>query len=104
MPARSIGAIGWGWGGDLVSSVWLKERVDPGTTWEPRSDVFGARRCTTPQNPVRGQPAEHVTEQGVPGPWNTRLPHFRLEFTPSAGDELQSEYLVPRTRAVEALT
>ncbi|MFN8024623.1 MAG: FAD-binding protein [Acidimicrobiales bacterium] len=92
------------WGGDLVSSVWLKERVDPGTTWEPRSDVFGARRCTTPQNPVRGQPAEHVTEQGVPGPWNTRLPHFRLEFTPSAGDELQSEYLVPRPHAVGALT
>jgi len=31
------------------------------------------------------------------------LPHFRLEFIPSAGDELQSEFLVPRERAVEAL-
>ena len=33
---------------------------------------------------------------GVPGPWHERLPHFRPEFTPSAGEELQSEYLLPR--------
>jgi xylitol oxidase len=39
----------------------------------------------------------------VPGPWNERLPHFRPEFTPSSGEELQSEYLVPREHAVEAL-
>src|ERR1700761_7047592 len=41
-----------------------------------------------------------------PGPWHERLPHFRLEFTPSAGAELQSEYLIPREAArpaVEAL-
>jgi xylitol oxidase len=48
--------------------------------------------------------AEACTEQGgVPGPWFQRLPHFRLEFTPSAGAELQSEYLVPRRDAVAAL-
>jgi xylitol oxidase len=40
---------------------------------------------------------------GVPGPWYERLPHFRMGFTPSAGKELQSEYLVPRDRAVEAI-
>ena len=32
-----------------------------------------------------------------------RLPHFRLDFTPSSGDELQSEYLVPRAAVVPAL-
>jgi xylitol oxidase len=48
--------------------------------------------------------AAACTEQlGVPGPWHLRLPHFRLDFTPSSGDELQSEYLVPRDRAIEAL-
>ena len=48
-------------------------------------------------------PADYATQQGgVPGPWNERLPHFRLEFTPSNGDELQSEYFVPRERAAEA--
>jgi xylitol oxidase len=40
---------------------------------------------------------------GVPGPWYARLPHFRMEFTPSAGEELQTEYLVPRPQAVAAL-
>ncbi|MGH9158967.1 MAG: D-arabinono-1,4-lactone oxidase, partial [Vicinamibacteraceae bacterium] len=37
-------------------------------------------------------------------PWHERLPHFRLKFTPSSGEELQSEYFVPRARALEALT
>ena len=49
-------------------------------------------------------PAEHTTEQGgVPGPWHQRLPHFRPEFAPSFGDELQSEYLVGREHADAAL-
>ena len=39
----------------------------------------------------------------MPGPWFERLPHFRPEFTPSAGDELQSEYLLPVADAVPAL-
>ncbi|MEO8094529.1 MAG: D-arabinono-1,4-lactone oxidase, partial [Pseudolysinimonas sp.] len=46
---------------------------------------------------------------GVPGPWLYRVPHFRLEGTPSAGDEIQTEYFVDRSdgpaalRAVRAL-
>jgi xylitol oxidase len=48
-------------------------------------------------------PVENCTRQlGEPGPSHERLPHFRLEFTPSAGEELQTEYLLPRERAVEA--
>jgi alditol oxidase len=39
----------------------------------------------------------------VPGRWYERLPHFRPEFRPSAGDELQSEYLLPVAQAVPAL-
>jgi xylitol oxidase len=50
-------------------------------------------------------PPEACTEQlGVSGPWHERLPHFRMEHTPSAGDELQSEYFVAREDAVPALT
>ena len=46
----------------------------------------------------------HATRQlGVPGAWSDRLPHFRMEFTPSAGEEIQSEYLVPREHAVAAI-
>jgi len=51
-----------------------------------------------------GIEATPCTEQlGRPGPWHERLPHFRLEFTPSAGEELQSEFFVPRVHAVDAL-
>ena len=88
------------WRGDVVDAVWLKRR----TTQPPAPDeLLGARRAGSPLNPVRGDPTENVTEQGTPGPWHTRLPHFRLEFTPSSGDELQTEYLVPRSAAPQAL-
>jgi xylitol oxidase len=40
---------------------------------------------------------------GVHGPWYERLPHFRMGFTPSSGQELQSEYFVARQNAVEAI-
>jgi xylitol oxidase len=40
---------------------------------------------------------------GVPGPWYERLPHFRMNFTPSSGAELQSEYFVPRDKGYAAI-
>lgn len=45
----------------------------------------------------------NTTERGTPGPWHTRLPHFRAEALPSDGDEIQSEYFVPLDAAAEAL-
>jgi xylitol oxidase len=41
---------------------------------------------------------------GVVGPWYERLPHFRMGFTPSSGKELQSEYFVARSNAVDAIS
>ena len=38
-----------------------------------------------------------------PGPWSQRLPHFRLDSTPSNGDEIQSEYFVDRRHGAAAL-
>jgi xylitol oxidase len=47
---------------------------------------------------------ENATEQlGVVGHSYDRLPHFRLGFTPSSGDELQSEYVVPRHHSAAAV-
>jgi xylitol oxidase len=40
---------------------------------------------------------------GVPGPWLHRIPHFGLEGTPSAGDEIQTEYFVARSDGPDAL-
>jgi alditol oxidase len=92
------------WRAPRIRQAWLKRRADAADSWEPTPRWMGGLLADGPRNPVPGMPAEHCTEQlGVPGPWHERLPHFRLEFTPSAGDELQSEYLLPRTSAIEAL-
>ncbi len=92
------------WVGPTVRQVWRKTRLAPGTAYEPRGDLFGARPATAPLHPLPGIDPVSCTEQlGVPGPWHERLPHFRLAFTPSNGDELQSEYLVPRPHAVAAI-
>jgi xylitol oxidase len=96
------------WRGDRISQVWVKERVDassgaPGDEREPVVAALGATPADGPRHPVPGMPAVNCTEQlGVPGPWFERLPHFRPEFTPSSGDELQAEYLLPRRHAVAA--
>jgi xylitol oxidase len=89
------------WIGDTVDQVWLKNIDDQSPV---RSDFYGASAAEEPRHPVAGMPAESCTEQfGVPGPWYDRIPHFRLQFTPSAGDEVQTEYFVPRRNAVAAL-
>jgi len=79
--------------------VWVKRRTDRAPV-----DFPWAAAATEAMHPVPGMPAVNCTEQfGVPGPWHERLPHFRAEFTPSSGAELQSEYLLPRAAAVDAL-
>ncbi|MFC8343886.1 D-arabinono-1,4-lactone oxidase [Streptomyces sp. NPDC057280] len=87
------------WRAPGFRQVWLKRRTD-----QPLADFPWAAPATEKLHPVPGMPAVNCTEQfGVPGPWHQRLPHFRAEFTPSSGAELQSEYLLPREHAVEAL-
>ncbi|MFE9434504.1 FAD-binding protein [Streptomyces sp. NPDC006640] len=79
--------------------VWLKRRTD-----RPLPDFPWAEPATEAMHPVPGMPARNCTRQfGVPGPWHERLPHFRAEFTPSSGSELQSEYLLARSDALDAL-
>ncbi|MFD0747740.1 D-arabinono-1,4-lactone oxidase [Phytohabitans flavus] len=90
------------WSGPTVRNVWVKRRVDE--PLPPPEQWFGAVRADGPRHPVPAMPAENCTEQlGVPGPWHARLPHFRLEFTPSSGEELQTEYFVARGDAVAGL-
>jgi xylitol oxidase len=97
------------WRAPRLTQAWFKQRLDddgfepgpPPVTDEPWFTATAARAGC---NPVPGLTAENCTEQlGVPGPWHERLPHFRPEFTPSAGDELQSEYLLPAAHAVDAI-
>ncbi|MBM7440361.1 FAD-binding protein [Streptomyces sp. HB132] len=92
-----------GWHGGPIDQVWLKHRVEDGGPRTVPDRWHGATLAQGPRHPVPGVAAEHCTEQqGKAGPWHARLPHFRLEFTPSNGEELQSEYFVARHDAVAA--
>ncbi|WP_432986654.1 FAD-binding protein [Dactylosporangium sp. CA-233914] len=88
------------WGGDTVDQVWVKRR--DGDAPAP-ARLFGAEPAAGKRHPIAVMSPVHCTEQGgVPGPWHERLPHFKLEFTPSSGEELQTEYFVARADAAEA--
>ncbi|MFN5060479.1 MAG: D-arabinono-1,4-lactone oxidase [Chloroflexota bacterium] len=91
------------WQGTTVDQVWRKslphEAQDLPTEWH------GAQLRQQAVHPIASVNADPCTEQGgVIGPWHARLPHFKMEFTPSNGDELQSEFFVAHADAVAALT
>ena len=91
------------WKTDAINQVWVK-RAGEEIKRCGASEFYGAKAAAADVHPIAGISAENCTPQmGVAGPWHERLPHFRLEYTPSSGEELQSEYFVPREKAVEAL-
>ncbi len=94
------------WRAPRLTQLWIKSLAGeaPAVPALTEAPWFSARPAPSARNPVPGLPPEACTPQlGVPGRWFERLPHFRPEFTPSAGDELQSEYLLPLGHAVPAL-
>jgi len=92
------------WQNASFNQVWLKRHVPENATIKIDPQLFGATLAIKNLHPISSLSAENCTEQmGVHGPWYERLPHFRMDFTPSSGEELQSEYLVPRQDAFEAL-
>jgi xylitol oxidase len=93
------------WSGESLHAAWVKRRIEGGegsVAAAVPEEFFGARRDT---GPVRfmDTAADNLTVLGVAGPWSQRLPHFRLDSTPSDGDEIQSEYFVDRRRGAAAL-
>lgn len=84
-----------------VDQVWRKERTDAAAT--PIPAALRDREAGGARHPLPGVSAASCTVQGgKAGRWLDRLPHFRLEFTPSNGEELQSEFLLPIADAVAA--
>lgn len=98
--ARSV-SLFTTWQSDEFEQVWVKR-----DTASPPADLWwtGATPSDVPLHPCPGISPEACTQQlGVVGRWYERVPHFRLDHTPSSGDELQSEYLLDRSCAAEAL-
>jgi xylitol oxidase len=86
--------------GDSISQVWLKALDSE----PPLDDLFGATAAVSPRHPLPDMSAENCTLQlDEPGQWLDRLPHFRHEFTPSKGEELQSEFILPLEHAPAAI-
>ena len=86
-----------------INQLWIKRRTD-----QPYSalgkEFLGATAATTNLHPIKVNSPINCTDQmGVPGPWYERLPHFKMDFTPSNGAELQSEFFVPRKMAYQAI-
>ncbi len=91
------------WRGPAVTQVWRKNRV-PLSEERPAPRWPDGVAAMTNLHPLPGGDIASTTAQlGVPGAWHERLPHFRLEFVPSAGQELQSEYFVDRRDAAAAI-
>ncbi|HWE86958.1 MAG TPA: FAD-binding protein [Terracidiphilus sp.] len=92
------------WQNHRATQVWIKRRLAPGVSNDWPKEFYSARLATVKLHPIEGHSAEACTEQqGIPGPWYERLPHFKMNFTPSSGRELQTEYFVPFDRAYEAI-
>jgi alditol oxidase len=89
--------------GETTDQVWVKSRVGDAPE-DVRPELFGAVAATVDRHPIIGiDPVNSTPQLGRPGRWSDRLPHFRMGFTPSAGEEIQSEYLMPRRHAVGAI-
>ena len=85
-----------------IAQAWVKQVV--GMDEQLPEQWLGGRRAREAVHPLPGMPADFCTDQtGEPGPAHERLPHFRLEFTPSNGEEIQSEYFIAREHLAAAL-
>jgi len=91
------------WQNERVSQVWLKRHIPDNVALALSPAFFEATLAPIQRHPIVELSAKPTTIQmGVLGPWHERLPHFRIDETPSSGAELQTEYFVPRQHAVAA--
>lgn len=87
-----------------INQVWIKRRLEGEDVLSPIKEFYGASPAKRNMHPIAANSAVNCTDQmAVPGPWHERLPHFKLDFTPSNGEELQTEYFVNREDAPEVL-
>ena len=92
------------WRDASFDQVWVKQRVDAGNAWTAEPTWRGATLADRARHPIRRMSAVSCTEQGgVPGPSYARLPHFKMEFEPSSGEEIQTEFFVAREHLVDAV-
>ena len=88
------------WSTAQVGNLWCKFRDSEVI---PES-VGGSAKADKKFHPIPSVDPVACTDQlGVPGDWHQRLSHFKLEFTPSVGEEIQTEFFVDRKDAAAAI-
>lgn len=88
------------WGSTQVGNLWCKFRADEAIP----EMVGGVKAAVKKFHPIPSVSADACTDQlGQPGSWHQRLSHFKLEFTPSVGEEIQSEFFIDRRDALGAI-
>lgn len=92
------------WQDHRADQVWIKRRVDQSGAAAPAPVFYGATLASENVHPVFGEdPVRATGQMNEPGAWHERLPHFKMEFTPSVGQEIQTEYFVPFERGYDAI-
>ncbi len=90
------------WVTDPIQQVWVKRRLAHAD--EPVADeLSGAVRDASNSALIVEGVGDNTTQLGVAGAWSAHLPHFRIDSTPSNGDEIQTEYFIDRADAPAAL-
>jgi xylitol oxidase len=88
------------WSNAQVGNLWCKFRdgeVIP-------ESVGGSAKADKKYHPIPSVDPVACTDQlGESGDWHQRLSHFKLEFTPSVGEEIQTEFFVDRKDAAAAI-
>jgi xylitol oxidase len=88
------------WSSAKVGNLWCKFRESEVI---PES-IAGRNKADKKFHPIPSVDPVACTEQlGVPGHWHDRLSHFKLDFTPSVGEEIQTEFFVDRKDAAAAI-
>lgn len=104
MSAGYSVSLFYDWQTENINQIWIKQIIKNGESITAQSEFYGATLADRNVHPIIELSAENCTDQmGVTGPWYERLPHFKMNFTPSSGEELQAEYFVPREHAVAAI-
>ena len=88
------------WGNDQIGNLWCKFRDDEVIP----ERIGGMAKADKKYHPIPSVDPVACTDQlGEPGFWHERLSHFKLDFTPSVGEEIQTEFFVDRNDAAAAI-
>ena len=91
------------WSGESVDRLWLKTRVEDDRPLEVAAHHLGVEAANHAMVYKEDDSTSRLNPFGVAGPWSERLTHFRPDRDPGSPEQIQSEVLVPRDRAVAAL-